>query len=226
MLDQLNGLVATLSGSVPELLQIMWLNVILSADNAVVIGLAAAGLPEAKRNKAVLFGIIVAAVLRIVFSLFASRLLGYWEVEIVGGLLLLYIAWGFMSELLEKAEEEADPEHHPHEDKSMMRALWQIIIADVSMSLDNVLAVAAVARDHETLLIVGLLVSIILMGVLGGVLARVLDRFPIIAWIGLAFIVWIALKLGYEGLEHGNIAQGWGLKLPHDFGELRMMLGA
>ena len=120
-------------------------NIILSGDNAVVIGLAAAGLPESQRNKAVLFGIAAAAVLRIVFSLIAQQLLSLWWIDIVGGLALLYIAVGFLIELRKSANEEAT-EGHAHHDKTLMAALWQIIVADVSMSLDNVLAVAAVAR--------------------------------------------------------------------------------
>ncbi|MCK8783525.1 YjbE family putative metal transport protein [Roseomonas sp. NAR14] len=202
----------TITGSLPELLQIMWLNVILSGDNAVVIGLAAAGLPAAQRNKAVLFGIVAAAVLRIVFSLFATYLLALWWIDIVGGLALLYIAWTFFKELREKKEEEEHPEHAgQHHEKTLGQALWQIIVADVSMSLDNVLAVAAVARNDQALLIIGLLVSVILMGVLGGFLAKVLDRFPIIAYIGVALIVYVGLKLLWEGAIIGNAELHLGL---------------
>ncbi|MBE9607554.1 YjbE family putative metal transport protein [Acetobacteraceae bacterium H6797] len=199
------------------LLQIIWLNAILSGDNAVVIGLAAAGLPEHQRNKAVLFGVIAAAVLRIIFSIFAAKLLEIWWIDIVGGLLLIYIAWGFFKELSHKQEEDdaaADGKAVKHQDKTLMAALWQIVVADVSMSLDNVLAIASVAKGNFPLLIVGLTVSIIMMGLLGGLLARLLDRFKIIAWIGLALIVYIALKLLYEGLLAANAVLALGLPLP------------
>ncbi len=205
----------SITGALPGLLEIMWLNIILSGDNAVVIGLAAAGLPEAQRNRAVLFGIIAAAVLRIVFSIFASYLLALWWVDIVGGLALLYIAATFLRELLHK-KEEAAAEGGGGEagQKSLMAALWQIIVADVSMSLDNVLAVAAVARANFTLLVVGLGISIVMMGVLGGWLARILDRFKIIAYIGVALIAWIGLELLWEGLLIANGHLALGLPLP------------
>ncbi len=195
-----------------QFLQILWLNIILSGDNAVVIGLAAAGLPERLRAKAVLFGIIAAAVLRIIFSIFATFLLTLWWIDIVGGLALLYIAWGFYKEL----RGGDDDEEHTGEakEKTLMQALWQIIIADVSMSLDNVLAVAAVARNNLPMLVVGLLVSIVLMGVLGGFLAKLLDRYKIIAWIGLALIAWIGIELMWEGLVMANANLHLGLPLP------------
>jgi YjbE family integral membrane protein len=195
-----------------QFLQILWLNIVLSGDNAVVIGLAAAGLPERLRNRAVLFGIIAAAVLRIVFSIFATYLLTLWWIDIVGGLALIYIAWGFYAELRGKDEDE---EHGAEQDeKTLMQALWQIIVADVSMSLDNVLAVAAVARNNLPMLMAGLLVSIVLMGVLGGALARLLDRYRIIAWIGLALIAYIGLELLWEGAVMANAVLDLGLPLP------------
>ncbi|MGG5818111.1 TerC family protein [Falsiroseomonas sp. HW251] len=195
-----------------QFLQILWLNIILSGDNAVVIGLAAAGLPERLRNKAVLFGIVAAAVLRIIFSIFATFLLTLWWIDIVGGLALLYIAWGFFREL--RGGDEGEEHAGEHKEKTLMQALWQIIIADVSMSLDNVLAVAAVARNNLPMLVVGLLVSIVLMGVLGGFLAKLLDRYKIIAWIGLALIAWIGIELLWEGLVIANATLHLGLPLP------------
>jgi YjbE family integral membrane protein len=195
-----------------QFLQILWLNIILSGDNAVVIGLAAAGLPERLRAKAVLFGIVAAAVLRIVFSIFATFLLTLWWIDIVGGLALIYIAWGFYRELRGKEDQE---EHGGEsKEKTLLQALWQIIIADVSMSLDNVLAVAAVARNNLPMLVAGLLISIVLMGVLGGVLAKLLDRYKIIAWIGLALIAWIGIELLWEGAVIANATLELGLPLP------------
>ncbi len=200
-----------------QFLQILWLNIILSGDNAVVIGLAAAGLPEKLRGRAVLFGIVAAAVLRIVFSIFATFLLTLWWIDLLGGLALLYIAWGFWKELRGKEEEEERGRHEVSE-KTLGQALWQIIVADVSMSLDNVLAVAAVARDNLPMLIVGLLISIVLMGLLGGALAKLLDRYRIIAYIGLALIAYIGLELLWEGAQQANVALALGLPIPAPHG--------
>ena len=197
----------------PQFAEILWLNIILSGDNAVVIGLAAAGLAPHLRARAVLFGIVAAAVLRIIFSIFATYLLSLWWVDIVGGLALLYIAWGFWKELRHAAEAGAEGEDRA-EQKTLLAALWQIILADVSMSLDNVLAVAAVARNNLTMLVTGLMVSIVLMGVLGGALARLLDRYKIIAYVGLALIAWIGVELLWEGAAAANEALQLGLPLP------------
>lgn len=196
----------------PKFLEILWLNIILSGDNAVVIGMAAAGLQPALRARAVLFGIIAAAVLRIIFSLGATWLLGLWWIEVLGGAALLYIAWGFWKELRHQQEQEAAGHGVP--DKTLMQALRQIIIADVSMSLDNVLAVAAVARNNITMLVIGLTVSILLMGLLGGALARLLDRYKFIAYIGLVLIAYIGLELLWEGVLAANEALALGLPLP------------
>jgi YjbE family integral membrane protein len=197
----------------PQFAEILWLNIILSGDNAVVIGLAAAGLAPHLRARAVLFGIVAAAVLRIVFSVFATYLLSLWWVDIVGGLALLYIAWSFWRELRHKAD-EADGARHEAEQKTLLAALWQIIVADVSMSLDNVLAVAAVARNNVPMLVAGLMVSIVLMGVLGGALARLLDRYKVIAYVGLVLIAWIGVGLLWEGAAAANEALQLGLPLP------------
>ncbi|BDG71356.1 YjbE family putative metal transport protein [Roseomonas fluvialis] len=203
--------------AMPRFLEIMWLNIVLSGDNAVVIGMAAAGLPAHQRSRAVLFGIVAAAVLRIIFSVFATYLLGLWWIAFIGGAALLYIAWTFLRELLHHGETQEGEEGEAKE-KSLAAALWQIVIADVSMSLDNVLAVAAVARNDITLLVIGLLISIILMGLLGGFLARLLDRFKIIAYVGVALIAWIGLELMWEGLQNANhvLALGLPIPAPHD----------
>ncbi|MBW6396321.1 YjbE family putative metal transport protein [Roseomonas sp. HJA6] len=207
----------SLIAAAPRFLEILWLNIVLSGDNAVVIGMAAAGLPAAMRSKAVLFGIVAAAVLRIIFSIFATYLLGLWWIAFVGGLALLYIAWSFLKELLHHGEEEGGEEGEVKE-KTLMAALWQIVVADVSMSLDNVLAVAAVARNDIVMLILGLTISIVLMGLLGGFLARLLDRFKVIAYIGVALIAWIGLELMWEGTINANAALHMGLPIPapHD----------
>ena len=207
----------TIIAAMPRFLEIMWLNIVLSGDNAVVIGMAAAGLPAHQRSRAVLFGIIAAAVLRIVFSVFATYLLGLWWIAFIGGAALLYIAWTFLRELLHHGEEETGEEGEAKE-KSLAAALWQIVIADVSMSLDNVLAVAAGGRNALGLLVLGLLLSIVLMGLLGGFLARLLDRFKIIAYIGVALIAWIGLELMWEGLQNANQVLSLGLPIPAPHG--------
>lgn len=181
--------------------QIMFANVVLSGDNAVLIGLAAAGLPAAQRSRAILFGMIFATVLRVIFSIFAVYLLEVPGLLLIGGLLLLWIAYGFFKELREEKAEEEDPEGH--EDgagsKTMASALKQIVIADVSMSLDNVLAIAGIARGNLPMLILGLGVSIILMGVAASIIARLLAKFRWIAYAGVALIAWIGIEMTYEG---------------------------
>ncbi|PZW40817.1 YjbE family integral membrane protein [Humitalea rosea] len=203
-----------LSAALPGLMQIIWLNAILSGDNAVVIGLAAAGLPAAQRGKAVLFGVAAAAVLRVVFSIFATKLLELWWIDLVGGLALIWIAYGFAKELLEGGHDSGEPGSVVKHDKTLAQALRQIVIADVSMSLDNVLAVAAVARGNIPLLTIGLGISIIMMGLLGGALANLLQRFRWIAWVGLALIIWIAGGLLWEGLLNANAELALGLPVP------------
>ena len=198
----------------PGLAEIIWLNIILSGDNAVVIGLAAAGLPAHQRARAVLFGVIAAAVLRIIFSIFATLLLALWWVDLVGGAALLYIAFTFFRELRSGGGHDEAGEHAEVPEKSLGQALWQIIIADVSMSLDNVLAVAGVARSNLTLLAVGLGISIVMMGLLGGLLAKLLERFKIIAYVGVALITYIGLELLWEGLIMANATLNLGLGLP------------
>ncbi|MBR0682571.1 YjbE family putative metal transport protein [Roseomonas eburnea] len=210
----MDGLVA----AAPRFLEILWLNIVLSGDNAVVIGMAAAGLSPKLRSRAVLFGIVAAAVLRVVFSIFATYLLGLWWIAFVGGAALLYIAWTFLRELLHHGEEAAEEEGEAQE-KTLAQALWQIVLADVSMSLDNVLAVAAVARNDVVMLVIGLSVSIVLMGLLGGVLARLLDRFKVIAYVGVALIAWIGIELMWDGTLNANAALHLGLPIPAPHGE-------
>jgi YjbE family integral membrane protein len=205
----MDGLIA----AAPRFLEILWLNVILSGDNAVVIGMAAAGLAPHLRGRVVLFGSIAAAVLRVIFSIFATYLLSLWWIAFLGGAALLYIAWGFWKELRHHGEEEQESAEEAKE-KTLAQALWQIVLADVSMSLDNVLAVAAVARNDMVMLVIGLSVSIVLMGLLGGLLARLLDRFKFIAYVGVALIVWIGVELMWEGMANANSVLNLGLPLP------------
>jgi YjbE family integral membrane protein len=204
-----------IASSGPQFLEILWLNVILSGDNAVVIGLAAAGLAPALRKRAVLFGVLAAAVLRIVFSVFATYLLAMWWVALLGGVALLWIAYNFLGELLHRGTDgEGAADGAEPEGKTLAQALWQIVLADVSMSLDNVLAVAAVARDDLMLLSAGLILSIVLMGLLGGALARLLERYRAIAYVGVALIAFIGVELVWDGAATANEVLHLGLPLP------------
>lgn len=202
-----------IAAAAPRFLEILWLNIILSGDNAVVIGLAAAGLSPALRRKAVLFGVLAAAVLRIVFSVFATWLLSLWWVAIVGGLALLWIAFSFLRELLAHGRDAGGDAAEAPPEKTLAQALGQIVLADVSMSLDNVLAVAAVARDNLALLAAGLLLSILLMGLLGGALAKLLERHRYIAYAGVALITMIAIELLWDGAAEANVILDLGIPM-------------
>lgn len=186
------------------LLQVIAIDLVLSGDNAIVIGLATAGLPAEQRQKAIIFGIAVATVLRIAFAAVTTYLLGIVGLQLLGGLLLSWVCWKMWSELREGGEGE------PHElsagaaprasrQKTFFQAASQIVLADVSMSLDNVLAVAGAAQDHAAVLVIGLIVSIMLMGIAANFVAKLLQRFRWISYVGLAVIVYVAATMIYEG---------------------------
>lgn len=195
------------------LLQVLAIDLVLAGDNAIVIGLAAAGLPKEQRGKAILIGIAAATVLRIIFALLATQLLQILGLLLVGGILLLWVCWKMWRELRTSAKEENEGlETLTGEDidnsgtvgngaarKTLKQAAIQIVIADVSMSLDNVLAVAGAAREHPNILILGLAVSVALMGVAASFIAKLLNRYPWISYLGLAIILFVALKMIYEG---------------------------
>jgi len=180
---------------------ILGVNLVLSGDNAVLIALAAAGLPAEQRSKAIVFGMVLAVLLRIVLSLAAVYLLEIPGILLAGGLVLLWIAYGFYKELRQKEKDDANGHVHHLQPKSMAVALRQIVIADVSMSLDNVLAVAGAAVGNTPMLIIGLVISILVMGVAATLVARLLERFPVFAWVGLALIVYIGVKMVYEDVH-------------------------
>src|SRR4051794_24823486 len=192
------------------LLQVIAIDLVLAGDNAIVIGMAAAGLPKVLRRKAIMVGIAAATVLRIGFALVTTWLLQLGPALLVaGGLLLLWVCWKMWRELRTSREDElAGTEALAGEGgsnggkasgKTFAQAAWQIVIADVSMSLDNVLAVAGAALKHPTVLVFGLLLSIALMGLAAAFVARLLHRFRWIAYIGLAIIFYVALKMIYDG---------------------------
>ncbi len=197
---------------------VVLIDLVLAGDNAIVVGMAAAGLPKDLRRKAIIIGIGAAAALRIMFALFATKLLGVIGLTLAGGILLLWVCWKLWREIrsghgAEEAEGQAALDDGASYltgeagaetasgtgGKTLRQALGQIIIADVSMSLDNVLAVAGTARDHTWVLIVGLVLSVALMGVAANFVARILKRAPWIAYVGLLVIAWVAFRMIWDG---------------------------
>lgn len=197
-------------GAMWALLQVIAIDLVLAGDNAIVIGLAAAGLPKEQRKQAILVGILAATVLRIVFALITTQLLAWGPIVLlVGGLLLFYVCWKMWTELshghspdAHEIEEQVAAAEKTGKRKTFSQAAWQIVIADVSMSLDNVLAVAGAAKDHPAILVVGLALAIAMMGFAASFIANLLSKHRWIAYVGLAVIVYVALKMTLEGL-HG-----------------------
>ena len=189
--------------AITAFVQVIMIDLVLAGDNAVVIGLAAAGLPARGRGRAILVGIIAATGLRILFAVFAVQLLDIVGLLLAGGILLLWVAWKMWREL--RGAPHPDPDAAAADAgraaprKTFAQAAWQIVMADVSMSLDNVLAVAGAARDHIEALVFGLALSIVLMGVAANVIARLLNRQRWIAYVGLAIILYVALDMIWRG---------------------------
>ena len=195
------------------LLQVIMIDLVLAGDNAVVIGLAAAGLPQDQRNRAILIGIGAATALRIGLAALATHLLNVVGLLLAGGLLLLWVCWRMWRELrtdrshesqatqatAEAVEGGGDTAANGRPDKTFAQAAWQILIADVSMSLDNVLAVAGAAREHPGVLVFGLVLSIALMGLAASYIARLLQHHRWIAYLGLAVILYVAVDMIYRG---------------------------
>jgi YjbE family integral membrane protein len=201
LISELNALVAVLV-----------IDLVLAGDNAVVVGMAAAGLPGHLRRKAIVFGIAAAALLRIVLALFATQILDVVGLVLVGGLLLLWVCWKLWRELhvfhraataaAVRSGTAAPESARRAAPKTFRQAIVQIVVADVSMSLDNVLAVAGTARHHLWVLVIGLSVSVALMGLAATLIAGVLRRYPWISYLGLALIAWVALAMIWEGAWH------------------------
>ncbi len=194
--------------------QVLMIDIMLAGDNAIVVGALAAGLPADQRKKVILIGILAALVLRVFFALIVTQLLQIVGLVFVGGLLLLWVAWKMYRELQPHGAGGGSPEIEGDEHsglkpaKSFAAAAWAVAVADVSMSLDNVLAVAGAARDHPGILIVGLILSVALMGVAANFLARVIERYRWVAWIGLAVIVWVAGSMIYDGYVDPTVGIG------------------
>ena len=188
--------------------EILFIDIVLAGDNAIVVGALAAGLPAEQRKKVILIGVIAALVLRIAFALVVSQLLQIVGLVLAGGILLLWVAWRMFRELQHKGEsggsdEVAGDEHSGMKPaKSFASAAWGVALADVSMSLDNVLAVAGAAREHPWVLVFGLILSVLLMGAAANIIAKYIDRYRWIAWGGLLVILWVAAKMIYDGAQH------------------------
>lgn len=197
------------------LVQVILIDLVLAGDNAIVIGLAAAGLPSSQRNRAILVGVVAATVLRIAFAGITTQLLKIVGLLLAGGMLLLWVCWKIWRELrTSHASEtngiEAVSDYTVHADgtiagyaprKTFAAAAWQIVVADVTMSLDNVLAVAGAAREHPIVLVFGLALSIALMGLAASLIARLLQRHHWIAYLGLAVILYVALDMMVRGAQ-------------------------
>jgi len=193
--------------------QVLLIDIVLAGDNAIVVGALAAGLPADQRKKVILIGIIAALVLRIIFALVVTQLLQIVGLIFAGGLLLLWVAWKMYRELHPK-----HAEHSPGSDeisgdersglraaKSFAGAAWAVALADVSMSLDNVLAVAGAARAHPGILVIGLLLSVALMGIAANIIAKYIERYRWIAYVGLVVILYVAVKMIYDGFIDPSI---------------------
>jgi YjbE family integral membrane protein len=177
------------------LAQVLFIDIVLAGDNAVVVGMAVAGLPPVQKRRAIFVGIAAATVIRIGMAAITFRLLEIIGVTLAGGLLLLWVCWKMYRELRRRPvqHEGAAPQ------KTLRQAMVQIVLADISMSLDNVLAVAGAATGHPYVLAAGLAISVVLMGVAAGLIANQLERRRWIAWIGLAIVLYVSLKLIWEG---------------------------
>ena len=184
--------------------QIVLIDIVMSGDNAIIIGMAAAGLPPELRKKAIFWGIIGATVLRIFFAVIVVQLLAIIGFKVVGGLLLLWVCWRMWQEIragvtVEDMEREADEKAQKGPPKTMRMAMINIIVADATMSLDNVLAVAGAARDHLEMLIFGLVLSIALMALTANFIAKLLEKHSWLGYLGLAIIAYVAVQMLWQG---------------------------
>ncbi|MFN3352699.1 MAG: TerC family protein [Brevundimonas sp.] len=207
--------------------QVLMIDLVLAGDNAVAVGLAAAALAPEQRKKAILIGLIAAVVLRIGFALITVQLLAIVGLLLAGGVLLLWVCWKMWRELREHATHDqaesteemehalaahhgggASPEELGIKRKSFGAALLQIMIADVTMSLDNVLAVAGAAHEHPWIMVFGLVLSIALMGVAATFIARILNKYRWIGYVGLVIVLYVALHMIWDGYRSVVVRTG------------------
>ena len=190
--------------SLVELAQVILADIFLSGDNAIIIGMAAAGLSEKFRKRVIFWGLALAAGFRIIFAAIASFLIQIPGILIFGGLLLAFVCWRFFKEIRHGGQ-KTDPEIKSNlsekltEKQQFSQALFTIAVADISMSLDNVVAVAAIAREDTALLVFGLVLAIVLMAFFATIIMRVMTKFPWLSWIGLIFLVYLTIKMLVDG---------------------------
>ena len=187
-----------------ELAQVILADIFLSGDNAIIIGMAAAGLSEKFRKRVIFWGLALAAGFRIIFAAIASFLIQIPGILIFGGLLLAFVCWRFFKEIRHagtKTDTEAKTELSEKltEKQQFSQALFTIAVADISMSLDNVVAVAAIAREDTTLLVFGLVLAIVLMAFFATIIMRVMTKLPWLSWVGLIFLVYLTIKMLVDG---------------------------
>ena len=201
-------------------IQVLLIDIALAGDNAVAVGVVAGGLPAAQRRRAIMFGLAGAVIMRIGLALIATQLLALVGLLLAGGLLLLWVCWKMWRELRAQAraedeageaalqEDAASDARPPARPRSMGQALFQILAADLTMSLDNMLAVAGAAREHPMVLVLGLLLSITLMGLAASWIARLLHRMRWIGYLGLVIVLYVALHMIWEGSRSVAIDTG------------------
>ena len=196
------------SSEAAALFQVIMIDLVMAGDNAIIIGMAAANVAAIHRKKVIFWGLAAAVVLRILMALVASQLMMIIGLTLAGGILLLWVSWRFYRDIRKPKEEDEGavvaaggiPTNASGADKTPMKqAIWQIFVADVSMSLDNVLGVAGAARDHPYILAGGLLLSIVLMGFAAGWVAKILQRYHWVSYVGLLIVVYVALSMIWDG---------------------------
>lgn len=196
---------ADLVSQLMALVQVIFIDLVLAGDNAIVVGMAAASVPLADRRRVIFWGIAAAVVLRILFALLTTQLLAIIGLTLAGGLLLAFVAYQMYRELRthgqdEVAPEEALEEGETKQPKTVVAAVWQVALADLSMSLDNVLAVAGAAKDHLGILVVGLMISIVMMAFAANFIAKLIHKHRWVAWIGLLIIAYVAVDMIVRGM--------------------------
>ena len=188
-------------GTIVDIVQIIFADIVLSGDNALVIGMAAAGLSPELRKKAIFLGMALAAGMRIGFAVIASYLLSIKGILIIGGLLLAWVCWRFYKDIQEFNKKEEEEEQKTEGSKSFGRALFTILLADVSMSIDNIVAVAAIARDNTQLLVFGLGLAILMMAFFANMIMRIMLKYRWLSYLGLGLLVYLAAMMLYDGFK-------------------------
>jgi YjbE family integral membrane protein len=199
---------------IAALWEVLIVNIVLSGDNAIVVGLAAASVAPALRARVIFYGIGIAVVMRILFAIVTLQLLTIPGVKLAGGVLLLWVCWRFAQDLRsqERPEDNLQSDSDGDANARLWHAVTQIVIADLSMSLDNVLAVASAAAGYQWVLIAGLTMSVLFMAVAANLIARLLDRYHWIGWIGLAVIFYVSIEMLWDGCADFGWIGPWPLR--------------